>query len=313
MAPCARPKRSSSPGPSTRARVTTAPPGCSTAGAWRRTHPGRTRTAWSTRRSRPSGSPARRPSGARSSTRSSCACSASCSWSAPSSPPRPGTEASCNRACRSSPRRWSTDLEPLIDDITARYDPPTEFVLPGENRAAAALDVARTVVRRAERRCVAAAHDGWLATGPGGSEVVAYLNRLADLVYTLARWQEGTFRPVRTRRRRRLTRHRSDVATTCRLTGGTVPLTFSVSTSPADRVAADLLAVPVGTTPAPSGARTGRARTRRAEARARSRCRRGRRRARRRARRVPRRGGLRRASSATRSRCRPAASCAPRP
>ena len=90
-------------------------------------------------------------------------------------------------------------LEPLIDDLTARYEAPTEFVLPGENRVAAALDVARTVVRRAERRCVGAAHDGWLAPGPDGSEVIAYLNRLADLVYTLARWQEGTFRPVRTR------------------------------------------------------------------------------------------------------------------
>jgi cob(I)alamin adenosyltransferase len=85
-------------------------------------------------------------------------------------------------------------LEPVIDDVTARFDPPQEFVLPGENRVAAALDVARTVVRRAERESVAAANDGWLA----GSEVVAYLNRLADLVYTLARWQEGAFRPVRT-------------------------------------------------------------------------------------------------------------------
>jgi cob(I)alamin adenosyltransferase len=89
-------------------------------------------------------------------------------------------------------------LEPVIDDLTSRYDPPSEFVLPGENRVAAALDVARTVVRRAERRCVTAAHEGWLVAGPGGSEVIAYLNRLADLVYTLARWQEGTFRPVRT-------------------------------------------------------------------------------------------------------------------
>src|SRR5262245_12890525 len=53
-------------------------------------------------------------------------------------------------------------LEPLIDDLTARYDPPTEFVLPGENRVAAALDVARTVVRRAERHAVAAARAGWL-------------------------------------------------------------------------------------------------------------------------------------------------------
>jgi len=85
-------------------------------------------------------------------------------------------------------------LEPVIDDVTARYDPPTEFVLPGENRVAAALDVARTVVRRAERQAVAAARAGWL----DDSVVVPYLNRLADLVYTLARWQEGSFRPVRT-------------------------------------------------------------------------------------------------------------------
>ena len=88
-----------------------------------------------------------------------------------------------------------TALEPVIDDITARYDAPTEFVLPGENRIAAALDVARTVVRRAERQSVTAARDGWLPD----SQVVPYLNRLADLVYTLARWQEGAFRPVRTR------------------------------------------------------------------------------------------------------------------
>lgn len=87
-----------------------------------------------------------------------------------------------------------TALEPVIDDITARYDAPTEFVLPGENRVAAALDVARAVVRRAERAAVAAAGDGWL----DGSQVVPYLNRLADLVYTLARWQEGAYRPVRT-------------------------------------------------------------------------------------------------------------------
>jgi cob(I)alamin adenosyltransferase len=43
---------------------------------------------------------------------------------------------------------------------------------------------------------VAAVHDGWL--DPGTSHVVPYLNRLADLVYTLARWQEGAWRPVRT-------------------------------------------------------------------------------------------------------------------
>jgi cob(I)alamin adenosyltransferase len=85
-------------------------------------------------------------------------------------------------------------LEPVIDDLAARFDPPQEFVLPGETREAAALDVARTVVRRAEREAVAATSAGWLGAD---SQVVPYLNRLADLVYTLARWQEGAARPVR--------------------------------------------------------------------------------------------------------------------
>ena len=86
------------------------------------------------------------------------------------------------------------DLEPVIDDVSARFDPPQEFVLPGETRVAAALDVARTVIRRSEREAVAAVHEGWLEPE---SQVVPYLNRLADLVYTLARWQEGRARPVR--------------------------------------------------------------------------------------------------------------------
>ena len=73
-------------------------------------------------------------------------------------------------------------LEPLIDDLTARFKPLTDFVVPGENRTAALLDVARTVVRRAERRCVDVA--------PEGSHVVAYLNRLSDLLWTMARGQE---------------------------------------------------------------------------------------------------------------------------
>ena len=85
-------------------------------------------------------------------------------------------------------------LEPIIDDVTTRFEPPQEFVLPGENAVAAALDLARTVVRRAEQEAVAARSTGWL----DDSFVVPYLNRLADLVWTLARWQEQGFRPVRT-------------------------------------------------------------------------------------------------------------------
>jgi cob(I)alamin adenosyltransferase len=84
-------------------------------------------------------------------------------------------------------------LEPVIDDITTRFEPPKEFVVPGENRVAAALDLARTVVRRAERDAVAATRHGWIEPT---SHVVPYLNRLADLLYTLARWQEGDWRPL---------------------------------------------------------------------------------------------------------------------
>lgn len=86
-----------------------------------------------------------------------------------------------------------TALEPLIDDLTERFEMPTEFVIPGQNRVGAALDVARTVVRRAERSVLAAGV-------PDGSHAVAYLNRLSDLVWTMARWQEGGSLPSRAAR-----------------------------------------------------------------------------------------------------------------
>ena len=85
-------------------------------------------------------------------------------------------------------------LEPVIDDVTARFDPPTEFVLPGQDRLSAALDLARTLVRRAERESVAAVHADWI---PADSAVVPYLNRLSDLCWTLARWVEGDHLPSR--------------------------------------------------------------------------------------------------------------------
>ena len=74
-------------------------------------------------------------------------------------------------------------LEALIDEASEHFEPPTEFVSPGGNEVAARLDVARTVCRRAERSALAAVVDG--------SQVVPYLNRLSDLLWTLARWQEG--------------------------------------------------------------------------------------------------------------------------
>ncbi|HEX9992014.1 MAG TPA: cob(I)yrinic acid a,c-diamide adenosyltransferase [Acidimicrobiales bacterium] len=75
-------------------------------------------------------------------------------------------------------------LEGVIDDLSTRFEPLTDFVVPGQNRVAALLDLARTVVRRAERHAVA-------ADLPPESEVVRYLNRLSDLLWTMARWQEG--------------------------------------------------------------------------------------------------------------------------
>jgi cob(I)alamin adenosyltransferase len=74
-------------------------------------------------------------------------------------------------------------LEAHIDELSERFDVPTEFVVPGEDRVASLLDVARTVVRRAERDSLAAHVDG--------SHAVEYLNRLSDLLWTMARWQEG--------------------------------------------------------------------------------------------------------------------------
>ena len=75
-------------------------------------------------------------------------------------------------------------LEHRIDGLSTRFEMPKEFVVPGQNRVSAVLDVARTVVRRAERILVS-------APPMPGSSVPAYLNRLSDLLWTMARWQEG--------------------------------------------------------------------------------------------------------------------------
>jgi cob(I)alamin adenosyltransferase len=73
-------------------------------------------------------------------------------------------------------------LENRIDDLSGRFPPITDFVIPGHDRVSASLDGARTAARRAERASLKAAADGSL--------VVQYLNRLSDLLWTMARWQE---------------------------------------------------------------------------------------------------------------------------
>jgi cob(I)alamin adenosyltransferase len=77
-------------------------------------------------------------------------------------------------------------LESILVAAERRIEMPKEFVVPGETRVSAALELARTVVRRAERRVVSLARSGVL----GDSLVVPYLNRLADLLWVLARADE---------------------------------------------------------------------------------------------------------------------------
>ncbi len=93
-------------------------------------------------------------------------------------------------------------LESRIDVLITRFEMPADFVVPGATRASAALDVARTVVRRAERLAV--------SLDVEGSAVRAYLNRLSDLLWAMARWAEGQDHllarttPRRSRRRGRV-------------------------------------------------------------------------------------------------------------
>lgn len=78
-----------------------------------------------------------------------------------------------------------TRLEGLIDGYEAERTPSSQFVRPGGSPAAAAIDMARTFVRRAERRLVGLAREE-----PLNPELLRYLNRLSDLLYVMARVDE---------------------------------------------------------------------------------------------------------------------------
>ncbi len=83
-------------------------------------------------------------------------------------------------------------LEQRIDDLVAQRPLPQVFIVPGANPASAALDLARSVVRRAERRVVEMEE----AKRTVNPEVRRYLNRLSDLIFVLARWQAGEAEPA---------------------------------------------------------------------------------------------------------------------
>lgn len=83
-------------------------------------------------------------------------------------------------------------LEEHIDEYVAKTGMPAEFVVPGETVPSALLDLARSIVRRCERQTVRMSREGVLAN----PEVVRYLNRLSDLLFVLARYEEGGFRAL---------------------------------------------------------------------------------------------------------------------
>jgi len=78
-------------------------------------------------------------------------------------------------------------LERLIDQAVEHHPLPAEFIVPGANPVSAALDVARTAARRAERRAVEM-KDAGKTVSP---DALRYLNRVSDLLFVLARAEAG--------------------------------------------------------------------------------------------------------------------------
>jgi cob(I)alamin adenosyltransferase len=78
------------------------------------------------------------------------------------------------------------NVERDLVELERHLEMPREFVVPGETPTSAALELARTILRRAERRAVALQREGFVP----GPNLIPYLNRLADLVWVLARAAE---------------------------------------------------------------------------------------------------------------------------
>jgi cob(I)alamin adenosyltransferase len=80
----------------------------------------------------------------------------------------------------------AAELEELIDRYMERVELPPKFVIPGGTTLSAQLDVARAVIRRAERRAVALGRDEELAS----DELLRFLNRASDAAYAMARFAD---------------------------------------------------------------------------------------------------------------------------
>jgi len=79
--------------------------------------------------------------------------------------------------------RAESDIDELVDE----HPLPNEFILPGETPGSAGLDLARSTVRRAERQAVRMSRHGLVAN----PEILRYLNRVSDLLFVLARYEEA--------------------------------------------------------------------------------------------------------------------------
>lgn len=77
-------------------------------------------------------------------------------------------------------------IERETDQLSAEVPLPPHFILPGDTVPGGALDVARTVIRRAERLVVKLAHEGEI----DNEQALAYLNRLSSLLFILARFED---------------------------------------------------------------------------------------------------------------------------
>ncbi len=82
-------------------------------------------------------------------------------------------------------------LEGRIDELVAQHPLPNAFIVPGAEPVSAALDVARSVVRRAERRAIELGR----SEAAVNDDVVRYLNRLSDLLFVMARIAAGESEP----------------------------------------------------------------------------------------------------------------------
>jgi cob(I)alamin adenosyltransferase len=97
-----------------------------------------------------------------------------------------GTNPQAGKAFASTGEAEVARLEKLLADLEDDVKMPEGFILPGATPASGALDLARAITRRAERRCLTLEHAG----GIDNPEIRRWLNRLSLLLFVLARFEE---------------------------------------------------------------------------------------------------------------------------